>query len=58
MPVINGLTNFFHPCQILADIYTYIEKFDSIENREMLGLVTQTMYVTLGYKQQKYLTSI
>ena len=35
VPVINGLTNFFHPCQILADIYTYIEKFDSIENREI-----------------------
>lgn len=35
VPVINGLTNFFHPCQILADVYTYIEKFDSIEDREI-----------------------
>ena len=26
VPVINGLTNEYHPCQILADIYTYIEK--------------------------------
>ena len=25
VPVINGLTNEFHPCQILADVYTYIE---------------------------------
>ncbi len=25
VPVINGLTNEFHPCQILADIFTYIE---------------------------------
>lgn len=24
-PVINGLTNEYHPCQIMADIYTYIE---------------------------------
>jgi ornithine carbamoyltransferase len=24
VPVINGLTNEYHPCQILADIYTYI----------------------------------
>src|SRR5437773_11274134 len=26
VPVINGLTNEFHPCQILADIYTFIER--------------------------------
>jgi ornithine carbamoyltransferase len=25
VPVINGLTNEFHPCQILADIFTYVE---------------------------------
>ena len=24
-PVINGLTNEFHPCQIMADIFTFIE---------------------------------
>lgn len=33
VPVINGLTNEFHPCQILTDILTYIEHRDSIENR-------------------------
>ena len=26
VPVINGLTNEFHPCQILADIFTFIEQ--------------------------------
>jgi ornithine carbamoyltransferase len=26
VPVINGLTNEYHPCQILGDIYTYIEQ--------------------------------
>lgn len=25
VPVINGLTNEYHPCQILADLFTYIE---------------------------------
>jgi ornithine carbamoyltransferase len=33
VPVINGLTNEFHPCQILADIYTFIEQRDSIAGR-------------------------
>jgi len=30
VPVINGLTNEYHPCQILADVYTYIEHRGSI----------------------------
>ncbi|HEX5612198.1 MAG TPA: ornithine carbamoyltransferase [Burkholderiales bacterium] len=25
VPVINGLTNQYHPCQILADVYTFLE---------------------------------
>tara|TARA_B100000768_G_C11260799_1_gene368703 strand:+ start:94 stop:1020 length:927 start_codon:yes stop_codon:yes gene_type:complete len=33
VPVINGLTNEYHPCQILADIFTYIEKRGSIEGK-------------------------
>ena len=31
--VINGLTNEFHPCQILADIFTYIEHRGSIAGK-------------------------
>jgi len=33
VPVINGLTNEFHPCQILADIFTFIEHRGSIRGR-------------------------
>ncbi len=33
VPVINGLTNEYHPCQILADIYTWIEQRGPIAGR-------------------------
>ena len=33
VPVINGLTNEFHPCQILADIFTYEEHRGSIQGK-------------------------
>jgi ornithine carbamoyltransferase len=33
VPVINGLTNEYHPCQILADIYTFIEHRGPIAGR-------------------------
>lgn len=33
VPVINGLTNEYHPCQTLADIYTFIERNGSIEGK-------------------------
>jgi len=33
VPVINGLTNEFHPCQILADIFTFIEHRGAIHGK-------------------------
>jgi ornithine carbamoyltransferase len=33
VPIINGLTNEYHPCQILADIFTFIEHRGSIQGR-------------------------
>ncbi|KAA3632740.1 MAG: ornithine carbamoyltransferase [Proteobacteria bacterium] len=31
VPVINGLSDLFHPCQLLADLLTWVEKRGSIE---------------------------
>ncbi len=33
VPVINGLTNEYHPCQILADIFTFIEHRGCIQGK-------------------------
>jgi ornithine carbamoyltransferase len=33
VPVINGLTNEYHPCQILGDIYTFMEQRGPIQGR-------------------------
>ena len=35
VPVINGLTNEYHPCQILADVFTWIEHRGSVEGRKV-----------------------
>ena len=36
VPVINGLTNFSHPCQIMADIMTYEEHRGSIKGKKIV----------------------
>jgi ornithine carbamoyltransferase len=33
VPVINGLTNEYHPCQILADVFTFIEHRGDIHGK-------------------------
>src|SRR3954464_8506254 len=33
VPVINGLTNEYHPCQIMGDIFTYMEHRGSIKGK-------------------------
>ncbi|MDH3319138.1 MAG: ornithine carbamoyltransferase [Betaproteobacteria bacterium] len=33
VPVINGLTNEYHPCQVLADIFTFVEQRGAIKGK-------------------------
>jgi len=33
VPVINGLTNEYHPCQVLADLFTFVEQRGSIRGK-------------------------
>jgi ornithine carbamoyltransferase len=37
VPVINGLTNEFHPCQILADLFTFLE-YRGLDTNDMPDL--------------------
>jgi ornithine carbamoyltransferase len=49
VPVINGLTNEFHPCQILADITTWIEHRGPITGRSVawIGDANNMLYTWL-----------
>jgi len=38
VPVINGLTDYNHPCQIMADIYTVLEHRQSLDNLKITYL--------------------
>ena len=38
IPVINGLSDSHHPCQLLADVFTYQELRGSIKNRKVAWL--------------------
>ena len=35
VPVINALTDMYHPCQLLADVQTYVEQRGSIRGRQV-----------------------
>ena len=37
-PIINGLSDFSHPCQAISDIYTLKEKFGTIENLNIIWM--------------------
>ncbi|QAU35289.1 ornithine carbamoyltransferase [Janthinobacterium sp. 17J80-10] len=49
VPVINGLTNEYHPCQVLADIFTFIEHRGSIAGKTVawIGDANNMLYTWL-----------
>ena len=54
VPVINGLTNEYHPCQILADIFTFIEhRGDRSPGEPSRGSATRTTWHTRGCRRRR-----
>ena len=53
IPVINGLTDISHPCQILADIMTFEEKLGDIENK-ISWVEMEIIWLIHGYMHQKF----
>jgi ornithine carbamoyltransferase len=53
VPVINGLTNEYHPCQILADIFTFVELRGPIAGRTVawIGDANNVAYTWLQAAQ-------
>jgi len=53
VPVINGLTNEHHPCQVLADVFTYIEHRGSIKEKTVawIGDANNMLYSWLQAAQ-------
>ncbi|GIZ50665.1 ornithine carbamoyltransferase [Noviherbaspirillum aridicola] len=53
VPVINGLTNEHHPCQVLADVFTYVEHRGSIKGRTVawIGDANNMLYSWLQAAQ-------
>jgi ornithine carbamoyltransferase len=53
VPVINGLTNEHHPCQVLADVFTYIEHRGSITGKTVawIGDANNMLYSWLQAAQ-------
>lgn len=49
VPVINGLTNEHHPCQVLADVFTFIEHRGSIAGKTVawIGDANNMLYTWL-----------
>lgn len=53
VPVVNGLTNEHHPCQVLADVFTFIEHRGSIAGKKVawIGDANNMLYSWLQAAQ-------
>jgi ornithine carbamoyltransferase len=53
VPVINGLTNEHHPCQVLTDVFTYIEHRQTINGKKVawIGDANNMLYSWLQAAQ-------
>jgi ornithine carbamoyltransferase len=54
VPVINGLTNEYHPCQVLADVFTFIEHRGPIQGKTVawIGDANNMCYAWLQAAQR------
>ena len=60
VPVINGLTDYSHPCQAMADLMTLEEKFGSLEGRTLAFIgdgnnVARSLSVACGKFGMKFI---
>ena len=50
VPVINALTDLYHPCQVLADCLTLIEHKGKLDGSKLLLSATATTWFTHGWR--------
>ncbi len=58
-PVINGLSDYYHPCQSLADLFTIQERFGSLQNRTLVFVgdgnnVSRSLAISCAYLGVKF----
>lgn len=58
-PVINGLSDYYHPCQALADVFTISEHFGSYDQRTVVFVgdgnnVARSLAVACAYLRWKF----
>ena len=51
VPIINGLTDYNHPCQIMADALTMIETVGRLEDTKVYPAQSPSIFPGLAYNQ-------